>query len=177
MSEVLFHDDHRKQVPVYGRDDIDSSLCVIYTAFGRLRHLCKNSRNIGGLPGICKVYRRMAAAHRHGGDGAWHALDGTDGYCACSAGTGSLVVRLHLYGGETMDGGRYGWNLIPRHNTILNYSGYQEGFSQLLSNRILYASLAVIAVSVTAWIYSQKRKGRMNIRGKISANRKSQSNA
>ncbi|MFQ8898600.1 MAG: hypothetical protein ACLR71_10545 [[Clostridium] scindens] len=98
--KVLFHDDHRKQVPVYGRDDIDSSLCVIYTAFGRLRHLCKNSRNIGGLPGICKVYRRMAAAHRHGGDGAWHALDGTDGYCACSAGTGSLVVRLHLYGGE-----------------------------------------------------------------------------
>lgn len=80
-------------------------------------------------------------------------------------------------GAKTMDGGRYGWNLIPRHNTILNYSGYQEGFSQLLSNRILYASLAVIAVSVTAWIYSQKRKGRMNIRGKISANRKSQSNA
>lgn len=80
-------------------------------------------------------------------------------------------------GAKTMDGGRYGWNLIPRHNTILNYSGYQEGFSQLLSNRILYASLAVLAVSVTAWIYSQKRKGRMNIRGKISANRKSQSNA
>ena len=80
-------------------------------------------------------------------------------------------------GAKTMDGGRYGWNLIPRHNTILNYSGYHEGFSQLLSNRILYASLAVIAVSVTAWIYSQKRKGRMNIRGKISANRKSQSNA
>ena len=80
-------------------------------------------------------------------------------------------------GAKTMDGGRYGWNLIPRHNTILNYSGYQEGFSQLLTNRILYASLAVIAVSVTAWIYSQKREGRMNIRGKISANRKSQSNA
>ena len=80
-------------------------------------------------------------------------------------------------GAKTMDGGRYGWNLIPRHNTILNYSGYQVGFSQLLTNRILYASLAVIAVSVTAWIYSQKRKGRMNIRGKISANRKSQSNA
>ena len=80
-------------------------------------------------------------------------------------------------GAKTMDGGRSGWNLIPRHNTILNYSGYQEGFSQLLTNRILYASLAVIAVSVTAWIYSQKRKGRMNIRGKISANRKSQSTA
>lgn len=78
-------------------------------------------------------------------------------------------------GVNTMGGGRYGWNLIPRHNTILNYSGYQEGFSQLLCNRILYALLAVIAVSVTAWIYSKKRKGRMNIRGKISANRKSQS--
>ncbi len=71
-------------------------------------HVCKNSRNIGGLPGICKVYCRMAAAHRHGGDGAWHALDGTDGYCACSAGTGSLVVRLHLYGGED-DGRRKVW--------------------------------------------------------------------
>lgn len=68
----------------------------------------QNSRNIGGLPGICKVYCRMAAAHRHGGDGAWHTLDGTDGYCACSAGTGSLVVRLHLYGGED-DGRRKVW--------------------------------------------------------------------
>lgn len=80
-------------------------------------------------------------------------------------------------GAGSMDGGRYGWNLIPRHNTAMNYKGYQEGFSQLLSNRILYASLAVLAVAVTAWIYSQKRKGRMNIRGKISANRKSQSQA
>ena len=51
-------------------------------------------------------------------------------------------------GAKTMNGGRYGWNLIPRHNTILNYSGYQEGFSQLLSNRILYASLAVLALSL-----------------------------
>lgn len=66
-------------------------------------------------------------------------------------------------GTNTLNGGMYGWNFIPRHNTELNWSGYHDNFSQLASNRILYASLAVILVAFTTFIYSQKRKGRYRL--------------
>lgn len=70
-------------------------------------------------------------------------------------------------------GGMYGWNLAPRHNTELNWSGYHNGFAQLMANRIFYVVFALILLAVTAVIYSQKRRGRLQIRGKILANRKS----
>lgn len=78
-------------------------------------------------------------------------------------------------GAQSIDGGAYGWNLMPRHNTELNYKGFHDGFTQLVSNRVLYASLAIIIVVLTVWVYSQKRRGRLNIRGKILADRKSKS--
>lgn len=59
-----------------------------------------------------------------------------------------------------LSGGMYGWNLVPRHNTELNWSVYHENFTQLAANRILYAVLAVILAVFTAFIYSQRRKGR-----------------
>lgn len=70
-------------------------------------------------------------------------------------------------------GGMYGWNLMPRHNTELNWSGYHDGFAQLAANRLFYAVFALVLLAFTVVIYSQKRKGRMQIRGKILANRKS----
>lgn len=66
-------------------------------------------------------------------------------------------------GSGGIEGGMYGWNLIPRHNTELNWTGYHENFSQLVSNRVLYAFAAVILAALTAFIYSQKRKGRYRI--------------
>lgn len=69
-------------------------------------------------------------------------------------------------GVKRIGGGMYGWNLIPRHNSVFNWAGYQDGFAQLVSNRILYASLAVILIMFTVFIYSQKRKGRYRIRWK-----------
>ncbi len=66
-------------------------------------------------------------------------------------------------GARGIGGGVYGWNLIPRHNTAFNWKGYQEGFSQLVSNRIFYGSLAVILIAFTVFIYSQKRKGRYRL--------------
>lgn len=76
-----------------------------------------------------------------------------------------------------MEGGMYGWSLVPRHNTEGNYSGFQEGFAQLAANRALYAGISVVLILVTIWIYSKKRRGKMDIHGKISANRKSKSKA
>lgn len=75
----------------------------------------------------------------------------------------------------SMKGGMYGWNLIPRHNTVLNWEGYHEAFAQLAANRILYAGLALLLIVFTILIYGQKRKGRLQIRGKILANRKNKS--
>lgn len=77
----------------------------------------------------------------------------------------------------SMQGGAYGWNLMPRHNTELNYEGFANGFTQLLCNRILYAVLAVVLVIVTIGIYEKKRKGHLRRDGKILRNRKRTSKA
>lgn len=66
-------------------------------------------------------------------------------------------------GTNTLPGGMYGWNLIPRHNTELNWEGYHNGFVQLAANRILYTAFAVILVALTIFIYSQKRKGKYQL--------------
>lgn len=84
---------------------------------------------------------------------------------------------VSLFGSNIMSlqGGMYGWNLMPRHNTEFNYTVFQSGFSQLASNRIFYASVSILIVALTVYVYTQKRKGRLNIRGKIMADRKSKS--
>lgn len=66
-------------------------------------------------------------------------------------------------GTNTMHGGMYGWNLIPRHNTVMNQAGYQEDFAQLAANRLLYVLLALLLAAVTTLIYSLKRKGRYRL--------------
>lgn len=77
-----------------------------------------------------------------------------------------------MTGASAMNGGRYGWNLIPRHNTELNYEGFAEDFRQLVMNRILYAVLALALLALTIFIYEKKRKGHLRRRGKIFGNHK-----
>lgn len=72
-------------------------------------------------------------------------------------------------------GGSYGWNLIVRNNSVLNYDQYIEGVTQLVNNRLFYTLLAIVFLILTIFIYARKRKGGLDIRGKISANRKIQS--
>lgn len=71
-----------------------------------------------------------------------------------------------------MQGGAYGWNLIPRHNTQMNYGLFAEGFSQLVKNRVLYTVLALVLAGLTILVYEVKRKGRLRRRGKILRSRK-----
>lgn len=78
---------------------------------------------------------------------------------------------------QSLDGGMYGWSLIPRHNTELNWIGYRNAYSQLAANRIFYTLFALTLVFLSALIYSQKRKGRLQLHGKILANRKNASKA
>lgn len=79
---------------------------------------------------------------------------------------------LSLFSGEeTMHGGQYGMNLIPRHNTEMNYVGFHDQFSQLLLNRIFYVVLALALVTGAAMIFEARRKGKWG-NGKISRIRK-----
>lgn len=83
---------------------------------------------------------------------------------------------MAVFGGiGSIGGGSYGWNLAPRHNTAVNWQGFHDGFAQLAANRILYAASGVILLILTALVYTQKRKGRFQIHGKILANRKNKS--
>ena len=78
-----------------------------------------------------------------------------------------------MTGGTSMYGGRYAWNLVPRHNTELNYAGFEEGFRQLAANRIFYTVLALVLLALTILVYERKRKGHLRRNGKISGNQKS----
>lgn len=85
---------------------------------------------------------------------------------------------LSIFGSmDSLRGGTYGFDLIPRHNTEFNYAGFQEGFHQLVVNRALYAVISAVFVVLSVWIYSLKRKGRLDIRGKLLGNRKRKSKA
>lgn len=77
-----------------------------------------------------------------------------------------------MLGMNGMQGGAYGWNLVPRHNTEMNYGLFEAGFEQLAANRVLYTVLALILIGMTILVYEVKRKGRMRRRGKILRNRK-----
>lgn len=78
-------------------------------------------------------------------------------------------------GMSSMMGGDYGWRLIPRHNTEWEYEAFREGFRQLLMNRMFYVGFALVLLAVSIWLYSLKRKGRLDLYGKIFANRKRKS--
>lgn len=78
-----------------------------------------------------------------------------------------------MMGAVEIGGGNYGWNLIPRHNTELNYAGFAGGFRQLAANRLLYAGLSLCLLALTILIYERKRKGHLRRGGKVSGDHKS----
>lgn len=83
---------------------------------------------------------------------------------------------IAIFGGiGSLQGGMYGWSLTPRHNTEMNWQGFHDGFAQLAANRLFYAAAALLLTALSVFIYSQKRKGRLRIRGKIFADRKGKS--
>lgn len=71
--------------------------------------------------------------------------------------------------------GGYGRNLMPRHNTVGNYSIFKENIEILIANRITYASVAVLLIIASVIVYDLKRWGKLNIHGTIFSNRNSKS--
>lgn len=67
-------------------------------------------------------------------------------------------------------GGGYGWNLIPRHNTIGNYQVFIDNFKILVLNRIGYSLLAILLAAAAVLVYDLKRRGKLAIYGKRASN-------
>lgn len=84
----------------------------------------------------------------------------------------SIFMSVH-----TLQKGAYGWLLVPRHNTWGEYDNFQRNFQQLVLNRSVYAIVALVLVGICIWIFSMKRKGRLNIYDKILGNWKRKSKA
>lgn len=70
-------------------------------------------------------------------------------------------------GAAALDGGKYGMNLIIRHNTVGNLRAVTDNLSQLVMNRVFYAVLALAFVGITIFIYEQKRRGRLDVLGSL----------
>lgn len=63
--------------------------------------------------------------------------------------------------------GNFGFHLVVRHNSALNYQVFADHFQEFVINRVFYAGLALILVVLSVWVYSMKRKGAWDFYGKI----------
>ena len=66
--------------------------------------------------------------------------------------------------------GNVGMNLIPRFNSLGSYDIYNKIFNELVINRVLYSIVAIVLIVGTIFIYDTKRKGELNLNGKILKN-------
>ncbi|MDR1292760.1 MAG: ABC transporter permease [Clostridiales Family XIII bacterium] len=64
-------------------------------------------------------------------------------------------------------GGPFGTGLIVRFNTIGGRGALAGSMGDLAVNRVMYSVLAVALLLLSAYLYSQKRKGRIDVIGKI----------
>ena len=69
--------------------------------------------------------------------------------------------------------GSAGWNLIPRFNTVGEFSVYGQMKEQLFKNRLVYTGIAILLMILTVLVYDRKRKGEFVSAGTKLRNRKS----
>ncbi|NLY45071.1 MAG: ABC transporter permease [Tissierella sp.] len=83
------------------------------------------------------------------------------------------IVSVFIAGGNLV--GYVGWSLVPRFNTVGKYSIYASIYDELVINRMVYSIASIVLLVLTVYIYSLKRKGVLNISGKLLPNFKSKS--
>lgn len=66
--------------------------------------------------------------------------------------------------------GNVGMNLIPRFNSFGDYDIYSRIFNELVINRVFYSIVGIVLIVITIFIYDKKRKGKLNLNGKILKN-------
>ena len=77
--------------------------------------------------------------------------------------------------GANLAGGNFGLHLILRYNTTGERELFTEHLFQMGVNRVFYTVLALVFLIFASLIYNEKRKGRLDFRGKIRSYRKSKS--
>ncbi len=65
------------------------------------------------------------------------------------------ISRLH--------GGNYSTELTIRHNTLGNLQAVKDGITALTINRVSYTLISLLIIALTAYLYEQKRRGRIDI--------------
>ncbi len=73
--------------------------------------------------------------------------------------------------------GNFGFHLVVRHNSALDYQVFADHFQEFVINRVFYTGLALIFVALSVWVYSMKRKGAWDFYGKIFRGSKRKSKA
>lgn len=59
------------------------------------------------------------------------------------------------------------FQLAIRHNSLRRYEDFAANLSWITWNRIGYTLLALSLVALTVWLYEQKRRGKLDVGGKI----------
>lgn len=76
-----------------------------------------------------------------------------------------------IFMGSSNDLMSAGWNLVPRFNSLGDTQLFQSILPQLIRNRILYSSTAIILVVFAVILYEKKRRGGIRYDRKIWKNR------
>lgn len=66
--------------------------------------------------------------------------------------------------------GNVGMKLIPRFNSLITYEAYNRLFDEFVLNRVYYSLLGIVLIIITIFVYDIKRKGKLNLNGKIFKN-------
>ncbi len=67
----------------------------------------------------------------------------------------------------TLEGGNYGMALAIRHNSLWNLQLMKDGMDALIVNRLSYTLVSLLLLGVTIFIYSLKRRGRLDVRNRL----------
>lgn len=73
--------------------------------------------------------------------------------------------------------GNFGFHLVVRHNSVLDYQIFADHYQEFMINRAFYAGLALVFLALSVWVYSMKRKGAWDFYGKICRGSKRKSKA
>lgn len=79
--------------------------------------------------------------------------------------------------GGNLASGDFGFHLVVRHNSVLDYQVFADHYREFMINRAFYAGLALLFLALSVWVYSMKRKGALDFYGKIRRSSKRKSKA
>ena len=79
--------------------------------------------------------------------------------------------------GGNLASGDFGFHLVVRHNSVLDYQVFADHYQEFMINRAFYAGLALFFLALSVWVYSIKRKGAWDFYGKIRRGSKRKSKA